>query len=126
MEAKPDAKDDKPKPEDSPVTLAQMIRAMRWQDLVIVVTAIGALGTGYRTFVGAAQAQADAGLKPIVERVEKLEDATKEMKADSKNLHDDMRNIALDIRDLYRSAHYGDRSERLEKPPMMTDAGPTP
>jgi hypothetical protein len=80
--------------------------------VVAVSTAFGA----YMFIMNQALAQTDAGVGPVVKRVETLEQQQKELRGD---VHE----VQMDVRALYKAVMTGRPQERLEQPPAVKDGG---
>lgn len=97
------------------------VRELNWQGakltIAMVVVAVGTAFGAYRVVLGEALAQTDAGMAPIKQRVDTLEQQQKELRSD---VHE----VQTDIRALYKAVMTGRPQERLERPPPSKDGGP--
>ncbi len=101
-----------------PVTKKELIKQLRLQDMMvigsIVVTVVGGVFTGYFKVVHDARAETELVLKPLETRVNTLEQ-------EQKHLREDVHEVQLDLRELYRVIRENRRSPRLEKAPTDAD-----
>lgn len=112
------------RPKDSPATLGDALKGLRWQEATLLFTLGGSVLTGYNVFVSKAKAEAiDAGLPTKLE-VDALKGRVATVEQGQVLLRQDVRETQADIRALYKAVMTGQRQERLEQPPV--DGGPTP
>ena len=109
---------------DSPATLGDTLRNLKWKEVTLLFTLAGGAITGYNVFVGKASAAADAGIKPVVEDVAALKVRLATQEQETRNLRADVHEVQMDIRGLYKYMTTSERQPRLEKPPV--DAGGEP
>lgn len=81
-----------------------------------VAMALGTAWAVFHTLEARAQERVDAGLAPMAKRVEVLEQ-------DQRHLREDVHEVQVDIRALYKAVTTGQRQERLEQPPPPKDGG---
>jgi hypothetical protein len=112
---------DEPKTDPSIRVVKNAMRSeLNWQGakltIATVVVAVGTAFGAYRVVLSEALAQTDAGVAPVLKRVETLE-------RDQKHLSEDVHEVQQDIRSLYRAVMTGRPQERLENPPVTKDGG---
>ena len=86
---------------------------------VALLISLGTLIGGYNHIISEARAQADAGVQPIDRRVTILEQQQVQTRQD---VHE----VQVDIRSLYKAVMTGERQNRLEQPapiPKPADGG---
>lgn len=91
------------------VTNGELKKQFRWQDAAIVLAILGSFATGYIHLVETARAEGDASVTPLTKRVDLVEQ-------EQRHLKDDMHEIQVDIRSLYKAWKTGQEQERLEAP----------
>lgn len=88
--------------------------------LAALIAALGAIFGGYLHILNEAKAQSDAGIAlnvpPLEKRLVVVEQSTKQLK-------EDVHETQVDIRALYKAVMTGQKQDRLEVPPVTSDAG---
>ena len=103
-----------------------MLKKFTWKDAALVAAILSGFLGGYVHLLGEARAQSDAGVTPLSRRLDQLEAAhvshVKDAGEAQRLVREQMHEVQMDIRALYRSQRTGERAPRLEKPPV--DGGP--
>lgn len=101
-----------------PVTKKELLRQLRFQDLLIIGSVIATVVTGvfsgYFKVVQDARAETELVVKPLEFRISTLEQ-------NQTNLRGDVHEVQLDLRELYKVIRENRRSVRLENAPPEDD-----
>lgn len=98
--------------ERRPATKGDLTRAFKWQDAAVALAILGGFLGGYVHLLSEAKAQT----VPLEKRVDTVE-------VEQKRVRDDVHELQLDVRELYKTVTTGQRSARLEQPPPSPDGG---
>lgn len=109
-----------PRKSDAPVTSDELRKAFRWQDVALVLAILGSFLGGYIHLVGEARAQSDAGTAPLKVELADLAARQRRYEDENQRVHGEVRQelheVQVDIRALYKAVMTGAPQPRLEAP----------